>query len=276
MHDSEAVTTCTRIAHRGYAGAMPENTTAAAAATADSDPDFVEVDVQPTADGTVVCFHDDHLHDAGRSRGITDETGAVRETPTESVCAATVLDSGETVPTLASFLTHVPAGVGVNVELKAPGHTDLRFGRAVDAAERASARARWQPFVDDVVAHLDTFPGKILVSSFYEGAIAATTERAPSLDTAVIVWDSLADGLTVANRYDTAAIHPPVNLVADTPYTGTDGPHGEAPPVTRDVVAEAGDRDVNVWTVRTWHEAMTLERAGVDGLILDYPGLVPT
>jgi len=264
------------IAHRGFAGAAPENTVRAArrAATGPSRASMVEVDVMPTGDGTVVCFHDDHLHEAGASRGITDAHGVVWETPDEVVFDAEVLDSGETVPRLADVLDALSDEVGVNVELKNPGSDEIRPGEALDADELEKQRELWDTFIAAVLAVVEDYDNNVLVSSFCEAAVAATRDAAPSVPVGVLAGNSLENCLAVADRYDAEAVHPPWDLVRGTPFAGTSDHLADAPEV--DVVAAAHDagRAVNVWTVETWYQADQLRRAGVDGLIADYPRLL--
>ncbi|WP_135830206.1 glycerophosphodiester phosphodiesterase [Halorussus halobius] len=266
------------LAHRGFAGAAPENTVAAArrAAAGPGRAAMVEVDAMPTGDGTVVCFHDDRLHAEGGSRGLTDARGTVWETPDDVVLDAEVLDSGQTVPRLADVFGALSDDVGVNVELKNPGSHDLRLAEPLDPAELADRRTLWDSFVGDVLAVLDDHDNDVLVSSFYEAALAATREADPSVPVGVLAWDALDDALEIAARYDAEAVHPPVNLVAGTPFAGEPGHLDASPDVTTDVVARAHDagRAVNVWTVSTWYQAAQLRRAGVDGLLVDYPCLL--
>lgn len=267
------------IAHRGFAGAAPENTVAAArrVATGPGRASMMEVDVMPTADGTVVCFHDDHLHDAGDSRGITDARGRVWETPDDVVLDAEVLDSAETVPRLADVLSALPETVGLNVELKNPGNESLRFAASLDESSLADQRQLWDPFVADVVEVVAEYDNDVLFSSFFEAALAAARDLAPSIPIGVLAWDGLDGPLTLADRYDAEAVHPPWNLVAGTPFVGDAGHLAEDVTVTTNVVAEAHDagRAVNVWNVDTWYQAEQLRRVGVDGLIVDYPCLLP-
>lgn len=49
------------IAHRGFSARYPENTCAAIDAAIDAGADMVEIDVQETADGQIVVFHDYRL-----------------------------------------------------------------------------------------------------------------------------------------------------------------------------------------------------------------------
>jgi glycerophosphoryl diester phosphodiesterase len=46
------------IAHRGFSGRYPENTLASVRAALQIEVDFVEIDVQETADGELIVFHD--------------------------------------------------------------------------------------------------------------------------------------------------------------------------------------------------------------------------
>jgi glycerophosphoryl diester phosphodiesterase len=264
----------TLIAHRGFAGAAPENTVAAFEAAADHGADMVELDVMPCADGEVVVFHDDRLE--GEGRPLTDAEGVVWETPCEAVLAAEVLDSGHAVPRLAAVLDALPADVGVNVELKNPGSNSIRPGESLPGDARVPARRRWQGFVDDVLDAVAEYDHDVLFSSFCEGALAAVRHRSEEYSIGVLVGSALHDGLAVARRYDAEAVHPPRNAVSGTPFHG-DPYLGTTPDDPElDVVAEVHDagRDVNVWTVDTWYQASQLREAGVDGIIADYPGLL--
>ena len=256
------------VAHRGFAGAHPENTVEAARAAGAEGADLVEVDVRPSGDGAVVVFHDDALDDREGSRGITDGEGLVAELTADELAATEVFDSGATVPTLADLLAALPEGVGVNVELKSNGESPTATGEALDEEDVGARRAAWHPFVRDVLAVTNEFDGEVLFSSFHEGAIAAVADIGPDESLAPVALE-LADGLEVARRYDADAVQAPLALLADTPYTDPERVNGT------DLVAAAHEEgfDVNVWTVRTWQEAAAAADAGADGIIADYPCL---
>ncbi|MFP4627196.1 MAG: glycerophosphodiester phosphodiesterase, partial [Natronomonas sp.] len=271
----ERTTDPTLIAHRGFAGENPENTSLAArAATRESDSgrrsDLVEVDVVPTADGDVVAFHDDDLAGRdGEGMGLTDTSGLVWETDTETVTNAEVLRSGETVPLLTEVLESIPSSVGVNVELKNPGSTSLRIGEKLYDETLDAQKEIWRPFVDRVVDAVNTRDHEILFSSFYEAAIAIASELSNE-SVAPIFWESVDDGIEIAEAYDADAVHPPVEMIRGTPFFD-DAQFGET-----DLVRTARRRgwDVNVWTVDSWYQADRLLDAGVDGLIADYSTLL--
>ncbi|RKD95951.1 glycerophosphodiester phosphodiesterase [Halopiger aswanensis] len=266
------------IAHRGYAGVAPENTVAAAVRAADRDDTaMIELDVQPAACGTPVVIHDEHLEGTRPRDGrpLTDADGLVWETPLEKLQETRVLGTDEAIPTLAAFLEALPDTVGVNVELKNPGTTDLRFGEALAPDERDARRDVWEPFVERVVDECRAFDGDLLFSSFCEGALASLREIAPEYAAAPLVWDDLEAGLAIADRYDCEAIHPPRNAVAGVPLATTEYAGFPAAEPAIDVLERTHEdgRAVNVWTVETWGQFDQLAAAGVDGIIADYPGL---
>lgn len=263
------------IAHRGYAGLYPENTVEAAKhASRDGGADVVEVDVMPTADGDVVVFHDTRLSER-EDGGLTDAEGVVWETDTATVRNAEVLDSGETIPTLDEAMAAIPASVGVNVEFKNPGSHDVRFGEKLSGADLDTAKERWRPFTERVFEVLERHENEVLVSSFYEGAIATTRAVSPETPVAFLFWDSIEEGLAITRKYDCEALHPPRNMIQGAPYFGDDyylsGPFADVDLVS---VAHEEGRAVNVWTIETWDQAERLAEAGVDGVITNYPDLL--
>ena len=250
----------TVFAHRGFAGKYPENTVRAVRSAVADGADAVEIDVQPTADGDVVVFHDRRLDGADDTDGLTDGSGVVWERPTAEVTAARVLGTDQQVPLLSDVLTAVPETVTVNVELKNPGSDAVRPGEALGGAPRRQARRRWAPFVDAVLAVTDEFDHEVLFSSFCEGALAALAESDSTDRVAVLVAPNCAPaGATVAGRYGVDAINSPLSLLrADT------------------IQAVASDLGAvcNVWTVRSWLNARDALAGGADGVIADYPGLL--
>ena len=273
------------IAHRGFAGQFPENTVGAVRAASGVGPggvpdgqaaDMIEIDVVPTADGTVVVFHDSKLSSRdGGERGLTNLDGYVWERPWSEVREAEVQRSGETVPSLEATLEAIPSHVGVNVELKNPGTSDVKFAESLSGDALESAKDRWRPFVDRVLAVTENVDHDLLFSSFYEGALAATRDLDPSIPLGTLFWDSVETGLEITRKYDAEAVHPPYNMVRGTPFFGDEyyvsGPFADADLVS---VAHEEGRAVNAYTVGTWYQAERLTAAGVDGLICDYPGLL--
>jgi glycerophosphoryl diester phosphodiesterase len=238
------------IAHRGFAGAAPENTLPAVEAASER-AHGVEVDVQPASDGTPVVFHDHRLDDAGDSRGVTDLSGFVWDASPGELADADVLESGEGVPTLADAAGVVPANTELHVELKSPGSEDAKLGLPGPDA------ARWRPFVESVADALTDADAPVVLSSFFDGALEAAREVAPDTPRAALCLD--ADrGLTRASEFDCRALHPPLDSV-------------DAGLVDR---AHGNGHTVNVWTAADWQDAHACRDAGADGVIADYPGLL--
>jgi glycerophosphoryl diester phosphodiesterase len=263
------------IAHRGFAGVYPENTCAAfeRAVGGPARVDMVELDVMPCATGELVVFHDATL---GRLTDASDRwrERTVWETPFEVLRGFDVLGSGQSVPLLSEVLDLVPADVGVNVEFKSPGAAIEKYG-PLDPAALDRQRDVWRGFAERVLDVLADYPHDVLVSSFHEGALAAVREVDSSIPIAVAFWDSIEAGLAIARRHDCEAIHPPWNMVRGSALFNEEycasGPFEDV-----DLVEIARDegRRVNAWTVSRWYEADQLRRAGVDGIITDYPDLL--
>ncbi|USZ71316.1 glycerophosphodiester phosphodiesterase [Natronosalvus halobius] len=265
------------IAHRGFAGVAPENTIEAArVASEHPSTDMIEIDVQAAACGTPVVIHDDRLEGTRDGRPLTDSEGLVWEQTLEALSNARVLETDEAVPTLEAFLEAVGPGVGVNVELKNPGTPSIRPAELLSSSVHDGRREIWEPFVERVVDVCDGFAGDVLFSSFCVGALAATRNVAPEYPIGALVEDDLEMGLEIAREYDCEAIHPPRNAIAGTVLpTDSTGSRDSRTLPTADLLDVARDegRAINVWTVDTWIQFDQLRSVGVDGIIVDYPGL---
>ena len=99
------------IAHRGLSAEAPENTLAAFSLAADIGADGVELDVQLSADGRPVIFHDSTLERlANRDVKVSDLTVAeLKELD---------LGMGQTVPTLNELFETLGKRLLYNIELK--------------------------------------------------------------------------------------------------------------------------------------------------------------
>ncbi|MFW5978039.1 MAG: glycerophosphodiester phosphodiesterase [Halohasta sp.] len=261
------------IAHRGFAGVYPENTVAAVEAVgADGRATSVEIDVMPTADGEVVVFHDDTLSRLTNAPESVAQTN-LWELPYDRIAGYSVLGTSQSIPLLSDILAVIPPELTVNIELKNPGSQELRFAETLHGSTLDAATDRWREFVGQVLDIATDGGHDLLVSSFYEGALAATRELAPSVSIAAVFYDSVDTGLELSRRYDVEAIHPPWNMVADASLP-TDGPvSGSFGDIDLVEVAHDEGRAVNAWTVTTWQQAAALAEAGVDGIIADYPGV---
>lgn len=274
-HDNFRMDEPVVIGHRGFAGQYPENTIDAGIGAALASADAIEIDVLPCADGTVVVFHDNKLS-SRNTGGLTNENGLVWETNCETVLSAEVLESGQTVPTFKDFMDAIPPSLGVNIELKNPGALDLQFAKNLQGKSLAQQKDLWRPFTTRVLEIAAEYDNPILVSSFYEAALATTREFDKHIPIAFLFWDSIETGLKITQEYDCEALHPPYDMITGTPFFNS-GAYIDDPDYSNiDLVERAHnqDREVNVYTLTTWNQAEQLTDANVDGIIADHPGLL--
>jgi len=127
------------IGHRGAGGVAPENTRTAIERAISAGAQWVEIDVQETADGEVVVIHDsDLMKIAGVDLKVWDAT----------VDEITAVDVGssfdpkfhdERVPTLREILNLCKGRIGIIIELKSYGHGHMLEQRVVDLVEAAGS-----------------------------------------------------------------------------------------------------------------------------------------
>ncbi len=103
------------IAHRGFAGANPENTIPAIRAAVAAGADAVEVDVRRCASGELVACHDPTVD------RVTDTTGSISDLSLEELSAVNVKGSDAGIPAVSAILADLPAEVDLVAELKEAG-----------------------------------------------------------------------------------------------------------------------------------------------------------
>jgi glycerophosphoryl diester phosphodiesterase len=126
------------VAHRGAAGKAPENTMAAVRQAITDRADWIEIDVQETADGEVVVTHDsDFMKLAGEPMKVWDGTlEQIRR-----IDVGSWLDprfAAERVPTLREVLETVRGRAKLVIELKYYGHDQQLERRVVELVEAAN------------------------------------------------------------------------------------------------------------------------------------------
>lgn len=111
----------------------------------------IELDVQLTADGNAVVFHD-HVLDQ-----LTSETGPVIERTAQALTQIAVTGSGSTIPTLASVLAHVDGRTPLVIELKSRFDEEMALADAVAGALQAyTGPAAIMSFDPQVMARIAT------------------------------------------------------------------------------------------------------------------------
>ncbi|KFE34808.1 glycerophosphodiester phosphodiesterase family protein [Thioclava atlantica] len=150
------------IAHRALHDlslGRPENSRAAIRAAIEAGYG-IEIDLQLSADGVPVVFHDYSLH------RLTEETGPVRGRSAAELGAIRLKGGEEGIPTFAEILELVGGRVPLLVELK---DQDGALGLSVGALEEAAA------------ALLKDYEGPVAVMSFNPHAVEAFSRYAPDI-----------------------------------------------------------------------------------------------
>lgn len=191
----------TPLAHRGFHGeGRPENSLEAFEA-AMSAGYGIELDVQGTADGHAVVFHDDTLD------RMTDETGPVRHRTLEQMTQIPLLGSGRIIE-LGELVRLVDGRVPLLIEIKDQsgqlGTTDGRLEKAVAEATKGAKNVAVMSFNPEAVAGMrDLSPDlpRGLVTerfdaSYWTGADAETLDHL----TAIRDYDRVGASFISHNR----------------------------------------------------------------------------
>ena len=223
------------IAHRGASGEAPENTLAAFRLAAEQGTDYVELDVQESADGVVLVGHDADLMKVARSplkiwQSTVEELRAV---DIGSYLGPTFAD--QRVPTLTEALEVSRGKARVDIELKDYGHNDRLEERVVELVEAAGMQ------------------DQIITMSLSRKMVTEMERLRPA-------WTA---GLLMARA------------VGDASHLQADFLAVPASVATRAFIrhAHAAGKPVYAWTVNDPQLMVRLIGYGVDGLITNYPAV---
>ncbi len=224
------------IAHRGASAEAPENTLAAFALAHRQQADMIELDLQLTADGEIVVFHD---NDTARWNGRADPVARL------TLAELRRLDiGGERAPTLAETLDWARSvGMPLNLELKRPG-----------MAARCAQ-----------LLHEHRMADQVIVSSFYEQTLHELRAVAPAVARGYLMGiRSYRPDIRWREFWPFGALRR-IAAAAWHPYQGLPGLDWVIPRVL-----QAGYQ-VNVWTVDDPVRLRQLAALGVSGLITNTP-----
>ena len=157
------------IAHRGLhdrAKGIVENTLSAAEAALAAG-FTIECDVQDTADGDAVVFHDDTLD------RLTSHKGPVRSRTAAELINLAIAATQDRIPTLQMFLARIAGRVPLVIEIKSRFDGDLGLSRRiVEVVSRYEGPVALKSFDPTVVAALREFalhlPRGIIAQSRYD------------------------------------------------------------------------------------------------------------
>lgn len=242
------------VGHRGAAGLAPENTLIAIERGLEEGADWIEIDVQRTADGALVV-----VHDATVDR-TTDGTGYVRE---KTLAEIKALDAGYRFS--PDGVTYPYRGKGITVptlEEALLAFPEARFLIEIKEDDPAVADQ-----VASVLARTGA-AGRVVVGTFHSAVAARFREVMPSVPTTATQGEAIRflllarfglDSLLGSSlRWDILAVPPRLGFL---------------PVIDQGLVeaARRAGRSVHAFTVNDPGEARRLAALGVQGIVTDRP-----
>lgn len=222
-------------AHRGASGRAPENTLAAIRSAIEDGADFVEIDVQETADGVVVVIHDSDFMRIASDRLKIWDAGFEEARALDIGSWFSAEFGAERIPTLEEVLALCKGRVRVDIELKYYGHDQRLEERVVEIVEKAD------------------MANEIVIMSLNRVGLRKIRDLRPDWTVGFLTATSLGD-LTRLDA-DFLAVH---------------SAHATPGFIRR---AHAAGMEVWAWTVNDPVHLSRLMSSGVDSVITDEPAL---
>lgn len=249
------------IAHRGASFAAPENTFAAFTLAARMKADMIELDVQLSADGIPVVFHDDHLDDR------TDGTGLIsdlefRELKELDAGAWYSADfAGERIPALDEVLKWAKDRILLNIEIKTAKAETEALTRAKPITTVLETR---EPCTEKKVLELIRkyeMEHQVVISSFSYPVLRRIRNADKNLPTAVLYNPHISENSS------------PPELVR---MLGAHAFHCCKEQITRTGAAQLKDEKIPflIYTVNDPAEMNELIGMGAAGIFTDKPDLL--
>ncbi|HHZ13949.1 MAG: glycerophosphodiester phosphodiesterase [Caldicoprobacterales bacterium] len=227
------------IAHRGASGYAPENTMAAFEKALEMGAEGIELDVHLTADGEIVVIHDHTIDRTSDGKGVV---GALTLEEIRKYDFGAWFDpkfKGQRIPTLGEVFELLEDWDGLlNIEVKSgpilyPGIEE----KLVDMVKS------WN------------FRGRIIFSSFNHYSLRDIKALDPSMEIGLLYMAGLVEPWKYAKDLNAQALHPLYYNVVPELVAGC---------------KENGIK-LNPFTIDEEKEMEMIMRAGVDGIITDYP-----
>ncbi|GAA3893978.1 hypothetical protein GCM10022228_01330 [Halomonas cibimaris] len=247
------------IAHRGSSMRAPENTLPAFRQAAKEGADAVELDVQLSADGAVMVYHDRTL---ARLAGDARALGTLSREELANVDVGSWFGHdfrGERIPTLEQVLETLRGRAGIMIELKpSPGRgRDLALGVLAELNQETDTRyACWAKAESAIAAYGRCgYPDarrEMRLASMSPALVATLAELAPEMRLTLLA-QLVIPGTLDRRGFDALGLR-----------------HNR---ITADEMRLAAtyDYDVHAWTVNNAERMATLIDMGVDAIITDYP-----
>ena len=228
------------IAHRGFSGHAPENTLVAIRKAIAAGADMVEVDVTVTADGHVICLHDETLDRTTDGSGLPSNLSLAEIKQLDAGSWFSPDYAGERIPTLAEVLETVKSRILINVEIKSEAVEH-------DVVSKVAALIAEHGMLDEVV-----------VSSFSPEALRRMKTTDPTVVTATLFNKELHTG------------RDPLEIVLEV---GSRGFNISSKRVTPEMIDRCHRHGipVAVYTVNEASDMLRLMEMGVDAVFSDHP-----
>lgn len=223
------------MAHRGASAEAPENTLAAFALAIEKGADWIELDVQESADGEVLVMHDsDFMKQSGNPLKVWD----AKMEDLASVDIGSWFDASfadQRVARLEDVLILCRGRIGVNIELKYYGHNDRLEERVVRVVEATR------------------MVGQVKIMSLNRDLVTAARRLRPNWECGLLL--SVSAGNLEKQDVDFLAIN--------SSFASRSFIHR----------AHQAGKKVYVWTVNDAAAMAQMLNRGVDGLLTDRPAL---
>jgi len=225
----------TIIGHRGASGYEPENTLRSFQRALDMQVDMIELDVFVCKSGQVVVIHDATINRTTNGRGSIKNL-------TWRQLRHYKTAKGEHIPLLSEVLDLVDQRAIVNIEIKDPQASKP----VAQLIHEYITRDHWNP---------DNF----IVSSFHQDVIQEFHSMYPAIKTGLIVENKKIDPIDTANELHAhyVVLHYPL--------------------INKELIgrAHACRKKIFAYTVNSPTVAKKLQKLNIDGIITNYPDILP-
>ena len=226
-------------AHRGASGYFPENTMMAFEKAIELGADGVETDVQMTKDGELVLIHDEQVNRTTNGIGFVKDYLYKDLSKLDAGARFNEKFRGKKIPTLEELLTFAKEkDILLNLELK----TGIVLYPGIE-----------EKLIDLIYQY--KLQDKVILSSFNHYSMVHCKEIAKEIKTGLLY---------------TAGLYEPQVYCK---FTGADAIHPYFYSINKDIIEKVKKAGilVNPYTVNDEKVMINLIKAGVDGLITNYP-----
>ena len=230
------------FAHRGASKYFPENTILAFKEAIKANANGIELDVHKTKDNILVVIHDEDIQRTFKGKGLVKDMTLkeLRSFKCRNINFEENLECR--LPTLEDVLELIKdTNIILNIEIK----TD---------------KIHYEGIEKDVIDMINKYKLKerVIISSFNHGSIKICREIDDKIEIGLLYEKPIEDVVKYAKVLGVDAIHPDLRLVSEK------------------LIIEAKENNikVNVYTVNYPEYMKILIKAGVNGIITDYPDLL--